>query len=80
MFVRFLICIWILWMGAGVQEHVTWRPIQAVIEGERSAQACLDLLNRVQPIQPQRTFQCLPKGTVPDGYQPPTVRSPYRLR
>jgi hypothetical protein len=77
---RFLLCTWILWMGAGVQERVTWRPIQAVIEGERSAQVCLDLLNRVQPIQPQRTFQCLPKGTVPDGYQPPTVRRSEHLR
>jgi hypothetical protein len=80
MLVRFVVCTWILWMGAGVHERVTWRPIQAFIEGERSAQVCLDLLNRVQPIQPQRTFQCLPKGTVPDGYQPPIMRRPERLR
>jgi hypothetical protein len=77
MLAKFVVCTWILWMGANVQQYITWRPIQTMMAGERSAHACVDLLNRLQLIHPKRTFQCLPEGTVPDGYQPP---HPVRLR
>ena len=80
MLVKLVVCTWILWMGVGVQERVTWHRIQVFNEGDRSAEGCLYVLGRVQPIKPEGMFQCLPQGTVPDGYQPPTVRGGMRLR
>ena len=71
-----VVLTWILWMGTALHERMTWHPINTFVDG----QVCADMRHRVQPVHPRHTFQCLPEGTVPDGYQPPTGPRPRSLR